>query len=274
MHPAADHEVDLAAGHLTALITRHLPDLLLSLNLVGSAVDGDFRPGRSDLDFVAVLRHTPTDDQLEGIGILHRLYAGDPTLPVLDGIWITDDDLRAGPDAAAPGPATQSGVFHIEARGNRNPVTWVTLREHGRTVLGELDRSDIWNDRARLIDWTRANVEDYWVRWHEQSAQLLSRRGLAMLGSAAPTWGVLGISRMHATSATGAVLSKSQAAERALEVFDARWHPILNEALRIRRRAPGPALASPWQRRQQALDYMAMVIEAIRRLEPDRQARD
>lgn len=265
MDPAAESEVDLAAGHLTALITRHLPDLLLSLSLVGSAVDGDFRSGRSDLDFVAVMRHPPNADEIEGIGILHRLYGGDPTLAALDGIWITADELAVGPDAASEGPTSEAGVFRAVARGNRNPVTWTMLRDRGRTILGELDRDAIWQDRARLIEWTRENFEDYWLRWLAEASRLTTPRGRAMLGGEAPTWGVLGISRMHATVATGKVLSKSAAGERALKVFEREWQPILHDALRFRRRETGPAL-SPLQRRRRALDYVAMVIKAIRLL--------
>ena len=267
MDPAAENEIDLAADHLTALITRHLPNLLLSLDLVGSAVDGDFRPGRSDLDFVAVMHQAPNDDELEGIGILHRLYAGDPTLPALDGIWVTADELAAGPDIAAQGPTSDNGVFRAVARGNRNPVTWATLRDRGRTVLGELDRGPIWQDRARLIEWTRNNVEDYWVRWLADSSRLGTQRGRAMLGGEAAMWGVLGISRLHATVATGAILSKSAAGERARDVFAPEWHAVINEALRIRRREGAGGLG-PLRRRRQALDYVAMVIEAIRQLPP------
>lgn len=266
--PAAQSEIDLAADRFSTLLHRHLPDLLLSLNLVGSAVNGDFRPGRSDLDFVAVSRHAPADDELEGLSIVHRLYASDPTLPTIDGIWVTSDDLAAGPDNAAAGPATRDGAFLARAEGNRNPVTWFDLHDRSRAVLGTLDRDAIWHDPLRLVEWTRGNVEDYWVRWHAQSSRLLSSRGLAMLGRQAPAWGVLGISRIHATVSSGQILSKSEAGKRALGLFGPQWRGILDDALAIRGSVPGPLLLSPWQRRRWALDFVAMTIQAIRTLPP------
>jgi hypothetical protein len=266
MEAAAQAEVDLAAGQVVALIERHLPEYLLSFNLVGSSVDGDFRAGRSDLDFVAVMRRTPTEDEIEGISIVHRLYASDPTLAALDGIWIVPGDLAAGPDGAVRGPATRDGTFIAEAPGNRNPVTWFMLRDRSRTILGELDRAGIWRDENRLRSWTRENVETYWTRWLADAAKLTTASGLTLVGPRAVMWGVLGISRLHATRATGLILSKSAAGEHAKSVFDPRWQTIIDEALRIRRGGAEAAYGNPFARRREALAYVTMAIEAIRSL--------
>jgi hypothetical protein len=266
MEAAAQAEVDLAAGQLRALVERHLPGCLLGLSLVGSAVDGDFRPRRSDLDFVAVMRSPATDDEIEAIAIVHRLYASDPTLATLDGIWIVPADLAAGPDDAVRGPATRDGTFLAEAPGNRNPVTWFMLRDRSRTVLGELDRAGIWRDEQRLRSWTRENVETYWTRWLDGASRMTTPGGVAMLGAQSVMWGVLGISRLHATLITGLILSKWAAGEHARQLFDPRWHRVIDEALRIRRGEGPSSYGSPFARRRDALDYVAMVIEAIRAL--------
>ncbi len=265
MGPHDQAEIDLAATQFVGLLTRSLPGLLRSLSLIGSAVDGDYRVGRSDLDFVAVIDHPPPDDELEGLTIVHRLYAADLTLPRLDGIWVTPTDLAAGPDIAVSGSSTESGVFLADTRGNRNPVTWFTLRDQGRTILGELDRRGIWHDPLRLAAWTRENAETYWVRWHEQSSRPLTRRGLAMFGAEAPMWGVLGISRLWFTLATGAIASKSAAGDYALHVFEPNWHRIIKEGLRIRRGERGSLYGSnPFARRRDALDFVAVAIATIR----------
>jgi hypothetical protein len=79
-------------------------------------------------------------------------------------------------------------------------------------------------------------------------------------------WGVLGISRLHYTLATGRITSKAGAGQHALMTFDARWHPILREAIRIRS-APGSGshYASASQRRLDVGALMALVIESGRR---------
>ena len=88
--------IDLFIG----LLARHLPGLVTGFHLVGSMADGDYRAGQSDVDFVAVLARPLVADDIEGLVIVHRLYAADPTLPAIDGIWVTPAELAAGPDAA------------------------------------------------------------------------------------------------------------------------------------------------------------------------------
>jgi len=254
----------LATGRFLGLLQRYVPGLVSSHHLIGSAADGDFRPGRSDLDFVAVLAHPATGDEVEALVILHRTYASDPTLPPLDGIWITEAELAAGPDACGDGPTSHDNQFLELARGNRNPVTWTMLEQGSITLIGDLDRAMVWHDPARLTSWTRENVEQYWDPWHGRASTLLSLPGLAMLGSAAPMWGVLGISRLHYTLATGKVASKSAAGEYALAVFEERWHSIIRECLRIRHGGRGPLYRNPFERRREALDFVEMVIGTIR----------
>lgn len=261
----ADAEIELATGELTRLLQRHVPEVVQSLHVVGSTADGDFRPGRSDLDFVAVLSRPASVDDLEALTIVHRLYASDQTFPPLDGIWVTAAELAAGPDASADGPTTHTNQFFERSRGNRNPITWLALREQSLTVLGEpLDRSGLWHDPERLRSWTCENVESYWAGWLGRAANLLSWHGLAMLGQAAPMWGVLGISRLHYTLATGRIASKTAAGEHALAAFDPRWQRIVRECLRIRRGEGGSLYRNPLARRREALDFVGMAIADIR----------
>ena len=256
----AQSTIDLATGHLVSLLRRNTGDLIQSFHLIGSIADGDFRPGRSDLDFVAVLSRELTDDDAEALVVVHRGYRTDPTLPSLDGVWLTADELRAGPDAVADGPTSQQGDFVVLARGNRNPVTWHMLPD-AVTLIGELDRGGLWQDRERLVGWVRDNAQTYWRRWLA-NASGLSPAGLAMLGRAAPMWGVLGISRLHYTQATGKIASKSAAGEWALTAFEPHWRPIIEEALAYRRGERSP-YANPLARRRDALAFVQMAIDEI-----------
>lgn len=264
MEQGGQGEVDHAASVLAGLLDRHLHDRVAALHLVGSAALGDFQPGQSDLDFVAVLHEPLTDPEFHALGIVHRLYGSDPTLPMLDGIWITAGELNAGPDRSPDGPSTRDGQLIGTAAGARNPVTWAMLRDGARTVFGTLDRETLWHDPARLAAWMRENVEDYWAPWLARSSSLWTPAGIAMLGRKAPVWGVLGISRLHYTLSTGRIASKSAAGDYAKAAFDARWHPILDECLAIRRRAGRSLHANPLARRRDALAFVAMVIAAIR----------
>lgn len=256
----AEATIDLATGHFIALLQRNTGDLIQGLHLIGSAADGDFRPGRSDLDFVAVLSRELTDDDAEALVVVHRSYRTDPTLPNLDGIWLTEPDLRAGPDAIGDGPTSQQGDFVILARGNRNPVTWFSLPD-AVTVIGELDRRALWQDRDRLVAWVRDNAATYWRRWLARASSI-SPAGLAMLGRAKPTWGVLGISRLAYTKATAEIASKSAAGEWALTAFDPKWRPIIEEALAYRRGEPS-TYGNPFARLRDALAFVEMAMGEV-----------
>ena len=260
VHPEAEH----AAGVLAGLLERHMQDRIAALHLVGSAADGDFRPGRSDLDFVAVLRAPLTDSEYEALGIVHRLYGSDPTLPLLSGIWITEPDLAAGPDLTPDGQTSHDGVLIGMARGNRNPITWAQLRGVAVTVVGALDRDALWDSPTRLASWTRENAESYWVPWVAKAANLWTPLGLSMLGRAPSMWGVLGISRLHYTLATGKIASKSAAGDYARSAFDPRWHRIIDECLAIRGGTGPSRYANPLVRRAEALAFVRMAIASIR----------
>jgi hypothetical protein len=253
----AQATIDLATGHFVSLLRRNTADLVIGLHLIGSIADGDFRPAMSDLDFVAVLSRPLTDEDAEALVLLHRSYRTDPTLPSLDGIWLTQAELSAGPDAIADGPTSQQGDFVIAARGNRNPITWYSLPA-AVTLIGELDRGALWRDDDRLVSWVRDNAATYWRRWLAQASGLSP----AMLGRAAPMWGVLGISRLAYTKATGRIASKSAAGEWALAAFEPRWRKIIEEALAYRRGAAS-GYGNPFARRRDALAFVAMAIGEV-----------
>jgi hypothetical protein len=260
MDGSAKTTVERAGATFAALLGRHCGDLVTGLHLVGSVADGDFRVGQSDLDFVAVLGQVPDASALRALATVHRKYVSDRTLPPLDGIWLTEDELRRGPDAVAHGPATAEGVLFERALGNRNPVTWVSL-QRSVPVFGILDRASLWNDRVRLRSWVRENAETYWRRWYARAVGW-GMPGLAMLGRSAPMWGVLGVARQHYTVVTGEIASKSAAGDWALETVGGRYRRILEESLAFRRGAPS-LYSNPLHRRRDALAFVAVTIDAV-----------
>lgn len=253
----AEECIDPGSRALADFLRRYTGDLVTGLHLVGSAADGDFRPGQSDLDFVALLSRRATDADLDALAIVQRAYASDPTLPRLDGIWLTAAELAAGPDAIGPGPTSDDNSFHAVGTGNRNPVTWMSLPT-SRPVFGDLPPH--WQDRGRLVGWVRDNAAGYWTGWHRDASRLWTPRGIAMLGRAMPMWGVLGISRLAYTAATGEIASKSAAGEWALATHGKK--PILQEALAFRGGRPA-IIANPRRRRREALAYVGTMIAEI-----------
>ncbi|MEV1174104.1 aminoglycoside adenylyltransferase domain-containing protein [Nonomuraea sp. NPDC049784] len=254
------------------------PGLVEGLYLEGSAALGDYRPGTSDVDFVAVTAAEPPFEVLERI---HTRLGAYP----FEGCYLTWDDLRRDPSELGTRPRAHAGK--LNPRGGLNPVTWHTLARHGLTCRGpKPDELDIWHDPAALAAWTDGNLDRYWRRLVNRASHLASPWGLTCLGGYGTVWVVTGVARLHYTLATGEITSKSGAGRYALEAFPECWHRVVDEALRLREEDTAlPTVASavsglsehfgtprsslygsPFERRRDVLAFAGEAITAAHKL--------
>ncbi|WP_440063596.1 nucleotidyltransferase domain-containing protein [Streptosporangium sp. OZ121] len=241
------------------LADRYAPGLVEGLYLQGSIALGDYRPGKSDIDFVAVVGAPPDARILRGV---HAELKSRYAKPYFDGLYVTWDDLRRDPELTPARPAVHEWRLEEESRSERHLVTWHVLAQGGVAVRGpavaELGIHTDWDALARR---TRENLDGYWTRWVERGSRSASLWGVAALSGHQTTWGVLGVTRLHHTLAAGEVTSKTAAGEYALKVFDERWHRIIREGLRLRAGGP-PLYRDPFRRRADLLAYMSMVLRS------------
>lgn len=234
------------------------PGLLEALYLTGSVALGDFREAQSDVDFVAIVNGAD-ERALNALASAHAAVRLQLASPTLEGTHLSWADLATGPAGRAFAPCVTDEGFDPRGRHALNPVTWHELVEHGITLRGPgLAEREVWYEPAALATWTRTNLMEYWEPWLRRYAA----------GSAdfdhdedSMVWGVLGISRLHYTLATGRITSKTGAGEYARAAFGRQWHPILVEASRARC-APGSSSGyeSEPQRRREVIAYMSMVL--------------
>ncbi|MCK9896858.1 nucleotidyltransferase domain-containing protein [Frankia sp. AgB32] len=131
------------------------PDLVEGFYVIGSAALGDFRPGSSDIDFVAVTT-VPADQQ---VAALTRIHADLTHHPPLDGIYTTWLDLARPPGQASPGPHAHGRRLHPRCDHQRHPVTWHSLARHGAAIRGPKPvECDIAANPEELAHWTRGNL--------------------------------------------------------------------------------------------------------------------
>jgi hypothetical protein len=161
-----------------------------------------------------------------------------------------------------------AGRFGVApARGfDVNPVTWHTLARHGIAVRGpEPNRLEVWHDPAELQAWTRANLDAYWRDWVVRARRRSARGRMRALPRRFAAGGVLGVSRLHYTLATGEILDKETAGEYALETFGPEWRTVVEDALAFWRGAQparGPLWRHPARRTRRAADFVAHVVDA------------
>jgi hypothetical protein len=249
-------------------LDQRAPGLFPDASIVGSLALDDAQPGKSDIDLVLICPDSATnDDVMAALGPAMSMIRRDYPEPGLDGIVLTPRDLALGPTMIeGPRPVIFEGNVELRNDGSAwNPVTWQILRQDGIRWRGRsLSDADLHDDPDLLRTWTRGNLEGYWRPWLARSGRLLSPFGAWSLRGDFVEWGVLGVTRLHYTIATGQITSKSGAGAYALETFPEYWHLIVREAMDIRRnpeRARSLYRRDVLGRRKEARDYIAMVIE-------------
>lgn len=269
MQPAPP-EVETAVSSYLCLLDERLPGRIGGLYLVGSLALNDYVSGQSDLDCVAVTATPLTPPEHEQLRKLHRQLARAVPRPHLDGIYVTWRQLETDPTAHSV-PFYNDGRFEPDGGFNANPVTWHLLHHRPVSVRGPtrpavLDSSDL------LRTWCRENLQGYWAAW-VRSARTTARTYLTSLTRWGIAWGVLGVTRLHATIRTGEVLSKSAAGAYALATFPGSWSPVVCDALAFRLSQRTTPYHNAFSRRRAALAFMEHVIaDALDTERPSRPA--
>ncbi len=208
--------LSLARRH-AALVEQHLPGLLVGVYLVGSASSGDHHHGRSDVDTVAVVRRPLGTRDADALRAVHDALAPEAVGTAYDTTYVPAGWLAAPPREEAVTPFSLDGVLHLgEPAFAVNPVTWVELEE--ATVVSGPPTSalGVADVRGPLREWTMRNLRSYWAPSAARVREVLSGRPTDQEAAAeVVVWHVLGAPRLHATLATGRVVSKTAAGDHA-----------------------------------------------------------
>jgi len=212
---------------LTSVITRHLGANLRGLYLFGSLPAGAFRPGKSDLDLVAVLGTDVQDSgELEALTELHSGFVADhpdwrervEVGYISHAVLQTLGETPAGRVALiSPGEP-----LHIKDVGAEWILDWRSVCTQGETIVGPPPREigpEITDEAFRravelqLEAWTK-DVRAPWV------AYVPAHQGYI----------VVTVCRALYALSTGDQTSKEEAVAWAAERFPA-WSDLVNDAL-------------------------------------------
>jgi Domain of unknown function (DUF4111)/Nucleotidyltransferase domain len=252
--------VQQAVGRYLGFLDRLLGDPVSGFYIVGSVALGAYRPRRSDIDFVAVLspeRSRPQARRLRVAQVESGLSTAvtaarqrrSPLTGTLNGVFIQEDDLPTPVTEIVPVASQVGARFFVGRAGSDvSPVAWKVLAEKGVTWRGSEPALLGLDPQPHLLrSWTAGNLESYWRPWAARLTRR-SHRGFAFRPRWSTAWGVLGVSRLYCTIATGEVVSKEAAGRYALSHFDHRWRSLIAEALAYWREEPDQ-LGLPWGRR-------------------------
>ena len=251
------------------------PNWIEGIYLTGSITMDDFHPQKSDVDFVVLYNELPTQEIINQLIDLHYSIQKLHSKPVLNGIYLTRQNLQANNLTVGQvihfqdGKLTQ-GPFEMGA------ITLYELKTTAYTMTGTpLSQLPIDIDLAHIKRFMHANINSYWQRWLTKHSSLLGRKGLLVLFPILTEWGVLGIARQLYTLKQGKIVSKRVAGVYCLEEISSLYRPIIKEALQIRMNIPTWANLSlknlytirpSWQRATLTIACMQYLIDEFNKL--------
>ena len=208
-------------------LAERLDDLgwVTDLLVAGSLATGDYVPGVSDLDLVALTGGPVGPARQEDLARLHR----ELDLGAAQGLNLGCQYVDAG-RLADPGALHPTWTHGSLVRRGLSGVTRAELARHGFAVLGRPPAAvlpEVTDDDVRRA--ARAELCGYWAR--------AARRPLWWLSPVIADLGLTSMARGRHAMATGQLLTKTQAIER---VNAPAW---LKDQLRARRQ--GQPVVSP-----------------------------
>ena len=206
-----------------------LEDNLVSVILFGSAVLGDFTPGKGDLDFVVVVRNDLSYSDCNKIFRFHdRLRTGEKgTLAAqLEGTYYPVATIENPKYNKAYGcyvGTGRKGWKQIDSNCN-NMADYSIIRNYGVTCHGEDIIHRFYNPSRRELLEEIGNAFNLNI----ETASTLNDPDYAV---SMLTWGP----RALCYTMTGKIYSKSRAAEWFVSRFpDTEWSPILDNTKKLR----------------------------------------
>lgn len=216
----------------------------------GSLALGDFQPGRSDLDMIAVVDSAPTDTQREQLKVLHEALAAD--FPQAEKLHCSYT-VRA----ALPDPAVRHLTWAHQSLMTR-PVTEVSRRElhtGGLTLYGPPPTELLPPvTDAELAAFIRADLRNFWLPATAMPVRWLQDAWVDL--------GLLTLARASVTLADGRLLTKGE----ALDTLSTLGAPpdVVSD---IRTRRYGAPTPLPFPRRvRRAAQARAFVRKGIKRV--------
>ncbi|WP_209324397.1 hypothetical protein [Brevibacterium renqingii] len=263
MPPSLPSDAARATRSYLRAADRLLPGGVVACAVGGSLALRYYRPGRSDIDLVAVVADewATRADLIRRLRLLHlsqmphlalRAVRGKGISACCNTVFIRQSDISRPVSAISPIASHVGEIFEPGAGFDVNPVVWKELVDGGITIRGRsVDRWGLDPEPDSLRPWIRSNLRKYWAplaaqlrtRPRTTARALPARQGLS---AGSVEWCVLGPARMHHTLMTGKIIGKERAGIHMLEAFP-QHAPITEVALaKIR----GERIASPPSRQE------------------------
>ncbi|MGI0015368.1 MAG: nucleotidyltransferase domain-containing protein, partial [Nitrososphaera sp.] len=206
-------------------LLKILGSQLVGLYLTGSLTYGDFDPGSSDIDFLAILNRELSDGQRLRIQRMHSTIADQypKWSKRIEGSYITRDMLSSTGPPRKPRPYINAGEFwHPDPRyGNEWLVNLSALRETGVALVGPDPKAIILPVDIDAV--REASKEDLHAEWLPKLRDPSPFHKLGYESSHLQAYAILTMCRILYRDKNDGVASKRIASEWVKRTYGKAW---------------------------------------------------
>jgi len=211
-------------------------DLIEGVYLTGSIPLGDFHPGKSDIDFIVLLKEIPGRATLFKYKHIHHRIKQKFRKPHLNGYYLTVEQIMSPEKTGGGLPSFFEGKWYFNRPFELNMVTLFELGNTSLTIYGrEASALPINISIDKVIVQLHQNINTYWAGWVKEHSAI-GRAGLLLtLFPRLTEWGILGVARQLYTLETGKIASKIDAGYYALDRLPDSFNDIILTAIDARK---------------------------------------
>lgn len=218
-------EVNEIIAVMTQEVQGLIGDELVGLYLTGSVTYGDFNPGRSDIDFLAVMKTPLTKEKMDEIKAMHeRIGENNPKWAErIECSYIPADFLQNVLPPKTPRPYFGEGKFYPAAPyGNEWIINQYLLYKHGVALIGTDFKKLVKPIDIKNVQ--KACIRDLFAEWEPKITD-----PNYLKNSHYQSYVALNLCRILYTIMCNDVTSKTVSASWAKQEFP-EWSGLINKA--------------------------------------------
>jgi predicted nucleotidyltransferase len=249
-------DVNAVLTQLSAGLTGLLGEQLLGVYLTGSLTYGDFDPGSSDIDFLAVLDEELTGEQLDAIVDLHKRI-GDAVprwVKRLEGSYITKAMLATKDRPEQARPYINAGEIHHYRYGNEWTINLYALQRSGVALVGPAP-NEIF-PHVDFEDVCAASRQDLIDEWLPKTADPDAFQRTGYDSDHLRAYAALTLCRILHRAKHDGIASKRVASRWVKETYGEPWRSLVEQAENWRH---GKTVASD----QEVKDFIAFTAQEV-----------
>lgn len=219
-------EINALLNVLLAGVRDALGDHFIGLVVHGSLANGDFAPGRSDIDFLVVTEEELSADAIARVKMMHQqlTHSGMAWANVLEGGYISRKEMWRYNASTAFHPSLRvDGTFAVDGYGSDWIIQRFLIRRSAIVIAGPDPKT--WIDEVtpdELREAQRGILREWWLPQLSDSHRIRRDDYQA--------YAVLTMCRARYTVTYGDVATKPAAARWAMQTLGAPWASLIAEA--------------------------------------------